>query len=558
MNQKMVLVFATVLVWSLVFLSFSTMTGLVSLQQQNKADILVKFAGNPDFSQEASALFARGLIKSKYLSITELDKKYNAESFRQLFKQAKGLDNTFELKVKGDPSEIIAAFKADPNVEYARVSEPEIETSVAADIKKINDGLKKEGQNWKADYTLQSIMTLEDRQKLVGVPPQGKGVGGGASATCSDTDNGKNYSERGTACVGPTCYTDNCSGTKLTEYYCNKNNLGSASYSCPYGCVNGACSKCVPNCAGKQCGTDGCGGSCGNCQPGQSCSNGTCTGTSTIPSSLDWRNKSGKNYVSPVKNQSSCGSCWAFAVVGAQEAEINAYYNQAINKNLAEQDLVSCAFPYPTGGYGGCEGYYPDQALSYAQKTGLVEESCLPYTATDSPCTKCSTGSQNEWKIASWSSVNMTENDIKLALATKGPLVTEMYVYDDFFYYSGGIYSRTTGATYQGSHAIVIVGYGTDSSGKNFWIVKNSWGTGWGEAGFFRIYAGQVGIDSMAVMSISSPVPPSTQPQIKVCEDKDADGYCNWGLGTKPSADCPVCGSAEDCDDSNQGLNTSC
>ena len=207
-----------------------------------------------------------------------------------------------------------------------------------------------------------------------------------------------------------------------------------------------------------------------------------------LPATFDWRNISGQNYVTGVRDQGSCGSCWAFATTGALES-----YTLIQNKlpgedlNLAEQILVSCSSA------GNCNGGYIDRASNFIRDTGLPPESCYPYTATNGNCAKaCSNWQSKTDGIDSWAYVatsSPTVDAIKSALNAYGPLVTTMQVYADFFSYSSGIYSYTSGS-YEGGHAILIIGY--DDSEGGYFIVKNSWGTGWGEGGFFNIAYSQL------------------------------------------------------------------
>ena len=204
------------------------------------------------------------------------------------------------------------------------------------------------------------------------------------------------------------------------------------------------------------------------------------------PASVDWSYPT--SYVTPVRNQGSCGSCWAFAAAGALESYTLIKTNlPGQDLNLAEQVLVSCS------GAGSCGGGSIGSASNYIRDKGLPLEGCFPYTATNNTCSSaCYTYQTNSYRVQSWAYVTTTSvsvEAIKNALVTYGPLVTTMDVYADFFNYHSGIYSYASGA-YQGGHAILIVGY--DDAAQCF-KVKNSWGTGWGEAGFFRIAYSAVG-----------------------------------------------------------------
>lgn len=213
-----------------------------------------------------------------------------------------------------------------------------------------------------------------------------------------------------------------------------------------------------------------------------------------VAAALDWRSVEGQNFVTPVRDQGNCGSCWAFATAGALESYILIKDNRpGVNDDRAEEILLSCS------GAGNCDGGYIGNASEYLRSTGLPPESYFRYTVTytDDSCSRARTGWQTStYKIGTWSYVtsnSVSIDAIKNALAS-GPVVTTFDVYDDFFSYEGGIYEYATGSL-TGGHAALIVGYADDASvnGGGYFIVKNSWGTGWGEGGYFNIAYSQTG-----------------------------------------------------------------
>jgi hypothetical protein len=215
--------------------------------------------------------------------------------------------------------------------------------------------------------------------------------------------------------------------------------------------------------------------------------------TGTPDASLDWRNHSGIGYVTPVKNQGGCGSCWAFAATAALESQVLLYTGGTTVPpptdiiNISEQILVSCS------GAGSCSGGSPTSASTYIKTTGLPVESCFPYTGTNSTCSNaCANWQGSTYKILGWhnaaTSGSLTVDDIRRGVFYYGPIIAGFYVYNDFYSYHSGIYSYSTGS-YVGAHAVLVGGY--DDAGQYF-IVKNSWGGGWGEAGYFRIAYSEV------------------------------------------------------------------
>lgn len=230
-----------------------------------------------------------------------------------------------------------------------------------------------------------------------------------------------------------------------------------------------------------------------------------------LPASFDWRNVDGTNYVSPIRNQGSCGSCYAFAAMGMNEARLR-IKTKLVNQTIfSPQDIVECS-EYAQG----CDGGFPYLiGGKYAEDFGLVEESCNPYRGADGKCRtdkKCKRTYSTKYHYVGGFYGSCSEALMRIELFKNGPLVVAFEVYDDFFNYAGGIYHHTFERDHLNfgkfspfeltNHAVLLVGYGTDNStGQDFWIVKNSWGTSWGENGYFRIRRGndECAIESIAV-----------------------------------------------------------
>ena len=224
----------------------------------------------------------------------------------------------------------------------------------------------------------------------------------------------------------------------------------------------------------------------------------TASDSNRLPTKIDWRTK---GIVSTPRDQGSCGSCWAFAVAGA----IEGFYAKSVGKLtvLSPQQLVDCV----RGGYYislGCAGGAVEDAFEYVMDNGITTESTYPYGGSTGSC-KVS-WFMNKLKIKDYVPVRsikttMTppvannlitkrgdrqaiELETKLMTAlTRGPVTAAIDAMSPFFaYYESGILTDLWCSNDQPNHAVLVVGYDEDS-----WILKNSWGTSWGEKGFVRL-----------------------------------------------------------------------
>ncbi len=214
--------------------------------------------------------------------------------------------------------------------------------------------------------------------------------------------------------------------------------------------------------------------------------------TGLTPSSWDWQNAEYKgitgNWMTSVKDQGSCGSCYAFGTLGAIETCIK-MMNEDPNMNidLSEQYMVSCGESW-VGGIDGCQGSPISSTIKFLETYGAIPESCFSYQASEVSCNnKCHDWEQERFDITNLQRVSSDKESIKNALVNHGTLTASFRVYLDFKEYTGGIYEHQWGYS-EGLHRIVLVGFNED---QDYWICKNSWGTSWGENGYFRIKYGE-------------------------------------------------------------------
>lgn len=246
----------------------------------------------------------------------------------------------------------------------------------------------------------------------------------------------------------------------------------------------------------------------------------------------DWRNRHGQNWMTPVQLQID-STCWAFSAVGALEAYINLYYNRHLDYDLSEQELRSCSITSNDGSGNYFNG------LEYVRRNGLVLENCFPYVGHYVDCSNKCASPTEIIHIQSRKRITYDENTIKEKLFIAPVLFTIV----------------------PWAHQVVIAGYKTVKNGdviyngnsnsmvpitidsithanlidKTAWLIKNSWGTTWGDSGYGYVVATPAEHSCYISGKITSMVYSDAD---IICEDADGDGYYFWGIGDKPSY-CP-------------------
>ncbi|KAK8769126.1 hypothetical protein V5799_014408 [Amblyomma americanum] len=236
-----------------------------------------------------------------------------------------------------------------------------------------------------------------------------------------------------------------------------------------------------------------------------------------MPKSFDAREKWPQcGSIGLIRDQSSCGSCWAFGAVEAISDRICIHSQGKIQVNISVQDLLACC-----GSCGrGCFGGFPSSAWQFYKDRGVVsgglygtEDGCQPYQYppcehhTVGPLPNCSSStlptprcqhvcrkghdteySKDKYQGSKVYSISSDETQIKTEIFTNGPVEADFDVYADFFCYKSGVYQRHSD-DYTGGHAVKILGWGTEQ-GVPYWLAANSWNPNWGDEGFFKILRG--------------------------------------------------------------------
>eukprot|EP00929_Paragymnodinium_shiwhaense_P020609 TRINITY_DN1367_c0_g1_i7.p2 TRINITY_DN1367_c0_g1~~TRINITY_DN1367_c0_g1_i7.p2 ORF type:complete len:267 (-),score=82.28 TRINITY_DN1367_c0_g1_i7:296-1063(-) len=225
----------------------------------------------------------------------------------------------------------------------------------------------------------------------------------------------------------------------------------------------------------------------------------------TLPDSIDWV---AKGAVTDVKNQGQCGSCWAFSSTGSLEGANFLASGKLVS--LSEQQFVDCA----GGTYGnqGCNGGLMDNAFKYAEADAICTEDSYAYKAVGGSCqaSSCTNGLQ-KGAVSGYKDVQAdSKEDLMSAVAQQPVSIAIEADLPVFQLYKSGVLSGMCGAKLD--HGVLVVGYGTDSQGGDYWKVKNSWGTSFGEDGYVRLKRGKGGSGECGILSQPS------YPEVKKAE----------------------------------------
>ena len=229
-----------------------------------------------------------------------------------------------------------------------------------------------------------------------------------------------------------------------------------------------------------------------------------------LPKNFDWRDVGGVDYVPPVMEQLSCGSCYAIAAVNMFSSRFMIQSDGKIQKLFSPQDVVSCS-EYSQG----CEGGFPYLVGKYADDFGVVEEECFSYVGKDMACKEMGPGCQR-YRATDYHYIGgydgaCSEELMQQELVNDGPIVVGYDVSGDFFQYSEGVYGHVQNVVDElnswkpVNHAVLVVGYGETEDGYKYWVAQNSWGKHWGEEGYFRISRGtnEANFETIAVAAMA-------------------------------------------------------
>ena len=199
-----------------------------------------------------------------------------------------------------------------------------------------------------------------------------------------------------------------------------------------------------------------------------------------LPSHLDWRDVNGENFMTPIKDQHPCGTCATFSSIAAFESLIMINVgNSFVEPDLSEEHVYACEGPLP---------YTFFHPMAYLKGSGAPDEHCMPYeceSPTDRPpcADTCADWDNRVFKTTDYRMFMWPRPEQLMAAMQDGPIIAGFQVYEDFQDYTEGVYEHVEGRIL-GGHGVELIGYDSD---EQYWIIKNSWGPDWGEAGYAKL-----------------------------------------------------------------------
>ncbi len=258
---------------------------------------------------------------------------------------------------------------------------------------------------------------------------------------------------------------------------------------------------------------------------------------------FSWRNRHGEDWVTGVKSQINCRSDWAFGAAAAVELLTNLYFNQHLDYDLSEQQLISCVWEWD------CSGGWVSSALEYIYNIGIYLEGCYPYKGIEQGCLQGS--SCNPWEVIlydGWNTIQ-AEEDLKRAIIS-GATAADIIQWNQGVQIAGYKVLEAGDSIYLTNvdRHWMKIDPGDPLIGKTAWLCKLSYGKDWGDEGYMYL-VGEV--QDLAFYSLSGPVEVWNLNRSDIrCVDHDQDGYYSWGIGSKPSH-CPESPAEQDGDDSD-------
>ena len=251
-----------------------------------------------------------------------------------------------------------------------------------------------------------------------------------------------------------------------------------------------------------------------------------------LPTSMDWARA-----MRPVENQGKCGSCWAFSAVSAIEG--NNYIATGDKNKLSEQEMLTCSYT----SRDGCRGGWMSEGFKFVKNAGrLATQASAPYTGKGQlSCNyRASTNGMTKGRVTSYKTTDKTDNGL-MSASSQGVISVAMLVVESFYMYKSGVYSDNQCMNKAPNHAVTVTGYGD-----GYWLVRNSWGIGWGEKGYVKMsrsVQNVCGIARNAMMPIvtcrpglscstpsfdeSSEEPSENPSEESDCEYKDSNNLCS-------------------------------